>query len=253
MKGIILSAGQGRRLLPMTADTPKCALRIHGQSILEWQLHQLAECGIDRVTVVLGFGANQVESLLAARNQSNQVRTVYNPFFPVTDNLVSCWVAGADMNEDFILLNGDTLFETEVLKRLLGAPSRQVILVTDHKSAYDADDMKVTLDGERLVRVGKDLPSDQTDGESIGMLLFRGEGPALFFAAVERALRNPQALKQWYLSVIDKMAQLGLVWTLSIQGLQWVEVDCPADLDQADKLVAKWRASTEGVVGVGSI
>ncbi len=253
MKGIILSAGQGRRLLPMTADTPKCALRIQGQSILEWQLHQLAECGIDRVTVVLGFGANQVESLLAARNQSNQVRTVYNPFFPVTDNLVSCWVARADMNEDFILLNGDTLFEVEVVKRLLGAPSQPVTLARDLKAAYDADDMKLALDGEKLVRVGKDLSPDQTDGESIGMLLFRGEGPALFLAAVEKALRNPQALKQWYLSVIDEMARLGLVWTQSIQGLQWVEVDCPADLDQADKLVAKWRASTEGVVGVGSI
>jgi len=111
----------------------------------------------------------------------------------------------------------------------------------------------LALDGEKLVRVGKDLSPDQTDGESIGMLLFRGEGPALFLAAVEKALRNPQALKQWYLSVIDEMARLGLVWTQSIQGLQWVEVDCPADLDQADKLVAKWRASTEGVVGVGSI
>ncbi len=251
MKAIILSAGQGKRLLPLTASIPKCALRIQGQSLLEWQLQRLAECGVDRVSVVVGFGADQVEPLFASRDQSLQVRTVYNPFFPVTDNLVSCWVARAEMDQDFILLNGDTLFEAEVLKQLLRSPNRPVILATDHKSTYDADDMKVRVDGSRLVKVGKDLVPEETGGESIGMLLFRGEGPALFSAAVERALRQPQALKQWYLSVIDEMARLGLVWTFSIQGLQWVEVDCPADLDQADTLAAGWRAAAERAVEVG--
>ena len=159
MKAVILSAGQGKRLLPLTANIPKCALWIQGQTLLEWQLQRLAECGIDRVTVVVGFGAELVESLCAVRHQSHQIRTVYNPFFPITDNLVSCWVARADMTEDFVLLNGDTLFEAEVLRQLLGAPSQPVLLATDHKSIYDADDMKVTLDGTKLIKVGKDLES----------------------------------------------------------------------------------------------
>lgn len=242
MKAVILSAGQGRRLLPLTAESPKCILRIHGQPLIEWQMRELAKCGISQVTVVVGFGADQVEQFLADRYKPHQVQALYNPFFAVSDNLASCWVARTEMTEEFILLNGDTLFEAAVLQRLLDAPARPVTMATDRKRAYDADDMKVAVNGDGLVKVGKDLAPEQADGESIGMLLFRGEGPALFRAAVERALRAPCALKQWYLSVIDTMAQSRLVWTLSIHGLRWVEVDCSADLDEAAKLVAGWAA-----------
>jgi len=111
--------------------------------------------------------------------------------------------------------------------------------------------MKVTLDGNRLIKVGKELAPEETGGESIGMFLFPAEGPALFSTAVEPALRRPEPLKEWYLSVFNEMARSGLVWTLSIKGLQWVEVDCPADLDQTDKLVAGWKVATERAVGVG--
>ncbi len=253
MKAVILSAGQGRRLLPLTERTPKCALRIQGQSILEWQIGELRRCGVDQATVVVGFGAEQVEQLLACRYQPDQVRTLYNPFFSVSDNLVSCWVARAEMNEEFLLLNGDTLFEAPLLQRLLKAQTQPVTLATDHKPTYDADDMKVALDGRRLLKIGKDLAPEQIDGESIGMLLFRGEGPALFSAALEEAIRRPQALKYWYLSVIHEMAQSGLVWTSSIQGHAWTEVDCTADLQEAEKLVAGWQAEAEPVVGAGPV
>jgi choline kinase len=93
-----------------------------------------------------------------------------------------------------------------------------------------------------VLRVGKTLQPDQSHGESIGMMLFRGNGPDLFVRAIEGAIRKPQALKQWYLSVIDEMAQSGLVWNCSIQGLRWAEVDYPVDLEDAQKLVTSWDA-----------
>lgn len=237
---LILSAGQGRRLLPRTASIPKCALPIHGRSILEWQLAELASFRIDRVTVVVGFAADHVERLLGARGWPHEVRTLYNPFFTVADNLASCWVARTEMARDFVLLNGDTLFEAAVLRRLLDAPPRPVTLAVDHKVAYDADDMKVSLDGRRLLRVGKQLPIEEVYGESIGMMVFRGNGPALFRAAIDRAIRRPEALRQWYLSVIDELARQGHVWTASIQGLDWTEVDCAEDLEHAEALLGRW-------------
>jgi choline kinase len=170
------------------------------------------------------------------------VQTLYNPFFSRSDNLVSCWLARHLMTEDFILLNGDTLFEGAILDRLLGTLSRPITLVTDSKLTYDADDMKVMLDEHRVLRVGKTLQPDQSHGESIGMMLFRENGPDLFVSAVEGALRKPQALKRWYLSVIDEMAQSGLVWNCPIQGLRWTEVDYPVDLEDAQKLVTSWGA-----------
>ncbi len=245
MKAVILSAGQGKRLMPLTADNPKCLLNIEGQSVIDWQISELYKGGIDQVSVVVGYQADRVRQQLDGRYHSQRVRTLYNPTYAWADNLFSCWAARAEMDEDFILLNGDTLFEAAVLRRLLQAPVRPVTVVTHKKPHYDADDMKVALEGQRLVRIGKDLPLDQVDGESIGMILFRGQGPVLFRQAVEKALNDSASLNKWYLSVIDEMAQSLPIWTCAANGLQWCEVDFPADLIKARDVV---RACNNGDV-----
>ena len=238
MKAVILSAGQGRRLLPLTADRPKCILPIMGQTLIEWQIDELAKCGIDQVIVVLGYRAYKVEEILRSRYGSSRVRTVYNEAYAVSDNLVSCWTVHDEMDEEFILLNGDTLFEAAVLQRLLGTNDHPVTVVINQKSCYDADDMKVELEGCRLIKIGKDLVPEQVHGESIGMIMFRDEGPMLFHDAIEKALRDPAAQKKWYLSVIDDLARKFPVWTCSINDLKWCEVDYKADIKQAEEVVA---------------
>ena len=245
MKAIILSAGHGKRLLPLTAGRPKCAVTIHGQSMIEWQIDELIKRGIEDICVVLGYGVDKVEKLLDERYGRGCVRTLFNPFHSVADNLGSCWVARAEMAEDFILLNGDTLFQAPVLEKLLGSAPHPITVTVDRKSGYDSDDMKVILDGERLLRIGKDLPLDQVHAESIGMLLFRGEGAGLFRRSVEEIMRNPASLKRWYLSVIDELAQRTAVWTCCIEGLAWGEVDCPDDLKHAENVV---RGIAEGQI-----
>jgi choline kinase len=236
MRAIILSAGQGRRLMPLTANTPKCLLPLEGhRSVLEMQLDALAACGIRSVTVMVGFGAEKVESLLAGGAFRHlDIRARFNPFFAVADNLITCWVATAEMTEDFILLNGDTVFETAVLRRLLASDYAPVSVVIDRKAAYGDDDMKVTLEwGARLRAVGKAIPAGLTDGESIGLMAFRGEGIEGFRTALDRAVRNPAALSKWYLDVIDAMAGPMEVRAVSIEGLWWAEIDSPDDLAQA--------------------
>ena len=245
MKAIILSAGQGRRLLPLTERIPKCILPVQGRPLIGWQIDALARCGIDDVAVVVGFGADAVEARLAERYGPNQIRTLYNPFFPSTDNLVSCWVARAEMQREFLLLNGDTLFEGDVLERLLAAPEHPVTLAVSRKDRYDDDDMKVIRDGDRLVHVGKELPLHRVDAESIGMMTFRGDGPRLFRDAIDRALRTPEALRQWYLSLIDALAPQGVVYTQAVKAAGWTEVDSPADLERAAAPGAAWLAVAE--------
>ena len=237
MKAVILSAGQGKRLMPLTANDPKCLLNIQGQTLVEWQINELHKAGIDQVAVVVGYQAERVRQLLHSRYDSQQVHALFNPTYAWADNLFSCWVARAEMDEEFILLNGDTIFEAAVVNRLLQSPVQPVTVVTHQKRYYDADDMKVALDGDRLVKIGKDLAADKVDGESIGMILFRCEGPSMFRRAVASAMRDSAALKKWYLSVIDEMAQSLPVRTCLINGLQWCEIDFPADLMQAGRVV----------------
>ena len=237
MKAIILSAGQGKRLLPLTSEVPKCLLSIGGKTLLERQLDALARCGVNQATVVVGYGAEKVGELVERRSAGSQkVETFLNAEYAVSDNLVSCWKVREKMEGDFLLINGDTLFEPAVLERLLRAPKHEVTVTVSHKDEYDADDMKVQLDGSRLLQIGKTLAPEEVNAESIGMILFREEGPSWFRRAMEQALREEAARKRWYLSVINELAQVKPVWTCSVAGLSWAEIDYPADLENARRI-----------------
>ena len=243
MNAIILSAGRGRRLLPLTATQPKCLLSLGGKTLLEWQLQALGAGGIRRGIVVVGFGADKVADVLD-RYQAPaplEICSIFNPRFDEADNLVSCWTARDEMDSDFLLLNGDTLFELPVLERLLSSPSAPVTVAIGRKATYDDDDMKVHCDNGLLRQIGKDLQPHETDGESIGVLLFRGRGPGLFRQRLEEAARHRRSDTLWYLSVVNEMARDGLVNTLTVDGLDWVEVDYPSDLNKAEQLVATWN------------
>jgi len=234
MRAIVLSAGQGKRLLPLTATEPKCLLPVDGDStVLDLQLAALARCGFEQVTVVVGFGADHVERFVA-RNRYGEMRveTQYNPFFSISDNLATCWMAREAMQGDFVLLNGDTLFEDALLERVLDAPRAAITVTIDRKDEYDADDMKVKLDPEgRLGSIGKTLPPSTVDGEAIGMILFREPGTIAYREALDRAIRQPESMRNWYLSVVDELAHKMPVDTVCIEGCWWAEIDCPEDLD----------------------
>ncbi|WP_449104076.1 phosphocholine cytidylyltransferase family protein [Pseudomonas veronii] len=238
---IILSAGQGRRLLPYTESRPKCLIELGGKTVIEWQIDALRARGFDDINVVAGYGVGQVERLLEQRYGQGTVSIHYNPFFEVADNLASCWMARHMMEGEFLLLNGDTVFDLPVLDRLLNAPPRPITLAIDRKDGYDSDDMKVYFEDDRLTRVGKTLSLDSVDGESIGMMRFQPEGAVLFRQALEISMRTPEALQRWYLSIIDHLAQTtGQVFVQSIAGLSWGELDFPQDLEAATLKVRSW-------------
>jgi choline kinase len=234
MKAIVLSAGQGRRLLPLTSHLPKCLLALDGErSVLQLQLETLARCGITDALVVTGFGARRVHAHLAERRTPGiRVTTIFNPFYGISDNLISCWLSRTAMDDDFLLLNGDTVFEDDVLLRLLGSVRDPLTVTVDHKRYYDDDDMKVALDGAgRVVAIGKQLPADAVGAEAIGLIAFAGSGPKLFTEALERAVRRPDANRCWYLSVVHELAEEdGVVGTASVRGLWWREIDENDDL-----------------------
>jgi choline kinase len=240
MKAVILSAGQGSRLLPLTEGRPKCLLPLGPRTLIEWQIWALQQNGVDEIAVVLGYHAQDVADLLKKlAGPKLTIRTVFNPFYKLADNLASCWMARAEMERDFIILNGDTVIEPDCVKRLLASPSAPITVTIDRKeNGYDADDMKVHLKGSRLVEIGKHLPPERADAESIGMLYFRDKGPKLFTGTLEALMHTPEGLKWWYLRAIGQIAERNQVETCSIEGLRWGEVDFPADLERVTALVA---------------
>lgn len=239
MKAIILCAGQGRRLLPYTESTPKCLLTIADKHFIEWQIDALNETGIDNIIAVVGYAAQRIESILKNKYQ-DKISFVYNPFYEIADNLASCWMAKEHFYDDFLILNGDTLFEPSVISTLLTKNDFPITLATDRKDSYDEDDMKVITQGSQLISVGKKLPLDKVNGESIGVMHFNPIGADLFRQTVETLMHQPESLQKWYLSIIDELAANNHVGTCSIHNLDWTEVDFVQDLERARSLAEKW-------------
>ncbi len=239
---VILAAGQGKRLLPLTAEVPKALLDIGGKTLIERQIEAFSTAGIRDFTVVVGYGSSRMEEALGSISArlGVSILTVFNPFYAVADNLASCWLAREFMTGDVIQVNGDNVFRSDLVEKLLAAPSAPLSVAINMKQAYDSDDMKVILDRGRLTEIGKTLPVDTVDAEAIGFYVFRQQGAKAYVEVLERSMRDPQALKQWFPSAIGSLAKSIEVRTIPIGGIKWCEVDFPVDLQQARQLVASW-------------
>ncbi len=238
-RAIILAAGQGKRLLPLTESRPKCLIELSGRSLLAWQLLRLQAAGVDEAVIVTGFRADAVEAEVAGLGLTMPVRLAFNPFYTVSDNTASCWIVRHEFDRDVLILNGDTLFGPGVAERLLSAPEAEIIVAIDRKPSYDADDMKVLTEAGVLRAIGKTI--EAYDAESIGFLRFSTAGAARFAAGVERVLAHPEGLRRWYLSVIDELAHAGVdVRVCSVEGLEWGEMDFPQDVKALIRLSAGW-------------
>ena len=240
MRAIILAAGQGSRLLPLTADRPKCLIAFNGRSLLDWQLDMLGRNGIDEALVVTGFRDDQIEASLARRTGGPRVRTLYNPFYKVADNLGTLWMARDWLAGDCLTLNGDTLVSQALVARAVGAGIDGIAVTVDRKDAYDADDMKVVrADDGRLLAIGKRLDVG-VNAESIGLIVYRGDGAVRFRREIERVMRTAEGTNVWYLRVVHQLAKRERVETLDISGEAWGEVDFPEDVERATALTRDW-------------
>lgn len=242
-KAIILSAGQGSRLGHLTDDRPKCLIDFGGRTLLDRQLDALAAAGVGQAVVVTGFRDQLVEDAIARRSGGPSVRTIFNPFYKVADNLGSLFMAREHLAGDCLVWNGDTLVSDTLMARVVGNDRPGICVTIDRKPDYDEDDMKVVVgDSGRLKAIGKRI-SAGVNGESIGLLAFRGDGAGQFLEAIERDIRTSEGTTIWYLRVIHHIAEHAEVWTLDISGEEWGEVDFPEDVERARALVAGWDAA----------
>src|SRR4051794_21991828 len=128
--GVVLAAGAGRRLQPLTDDLPKTLLSVaEDTTILDIALHNLAAVGLDDVVVVTGFASHQIDTRLDAlqRRHGGRTRTVFNEKATSWKNAYSLWLAREYCADGVLLCNADTVRPESVEKTQLAADPREVL------------------------------------------------------------------------------------------------------------------------------
>ena len=240
MQAIILAAGRGERLMPLTATVPKVLLPLwDGETILQKQLKTFGEIEeIERVVVVTGYLTEKVEEKIDEWGYSDLVEIAYNPFYRVSNNLISVWFGANKTDGDTIITNGDNLFRAEVIEKLTAAGDDGRFLIVDKKEEYDMDDMKVRLESNNIVEVSKKIDPKLADAESTGIALFSGSGKKDLMETLEYLVRKEEYLNRFWLEVFNTMAAHGKtiapVW---IDEREWQEMDIHSDKALIDHLL----------------
>ena len=119
MQAVILAAGQGSRLRPLTDHCPKCLVKVQGRSLLQYQLEALRTARISECVIVVGHRADQVRAAFGSRFGDLSITYVENDVFDRTNNIYSLWLARKAITQDVLLLEGDLIFDPELLVDLL--------------------------------------------------------------------------------------------------------------------------------------
>lgn len=153
MKAIILAAGYGNRMRPLTDDTHKTLLKIAGQPIIDRILTGLAENGISEIVLVTGYRSGELESHVMARHPGMNFTFVRNERFRETNNIYSMALAfeQAEIDDDILLIESDLIYEPAVIRKIIDSPYENVALVDRYRTGMDGT--VVSLAGDRIISV----------------------------------------------------------------------------------------------------
>ena len=258
MRLIILAAGQGKRLRPLTNDRPKCLVDLGGRPLLQWQIDAANVAGIDDIVVIGGYRVDQIKKF--------GVSVLENPRYASTNMVQTLFCAGELFADGFVMAYGDIVYSPSILSRLL-EDKRPVSVVVDRdwRSYWarrfedplsDAETLRIGANGNLLEIGQKPQTYDDIQAQYIGLVAFRAEG----VKSLQRAFRSAESAERTgrtpfggkrnldalhMTDLLQGMIQSGVALYASQVSGSWIEVDSLSDLALAEVLL------TEGRLGAG--
>lgn len=229
---VILSAGLGLRLRSVTGEVPKGLLEIQGSGLLERSIHLVSSCGITKFFVVTGFQHQMLESRLREQLRGIDLDFVHNQQYASSGSMESLATMKGQVQEDFLLLESDLIYERRALELLLEAGQPDTVLISGQTNSKD----EVWIYGEPRSGKGESLelgiiryinkqPSSEfaLRGELVGISWLSADQ----FAAMcdYHAANKPRTLQYHYEENISDVSAEREISYLKIPDLVWAEID----------------------------
>jgi choline kinase len=235
---VILVAGIGSRLRPITDDRPKALVDLGGETILGRTVRLLASYGVRKAVLATGYREDAVRAAMAGAPLV--VEYCRNPEFDRTQNSVSLALCRNALGTDaFFKLDGDVVFQRQVLERL-DASSSELAVAVDAGRMLDAEAMKVTVSGVNISAFGKGIGLDESAGESIGIERIASSISPTLFNAMDAAIAGGET-GLYYEDFYSRLLAQGALRAeaVPVADLPWTEVDDFSDLERARELVRR--------------
>lgn len=224
MKAILMAAGKGTRISRHIDGKPKCTVDLgDGKTLIQYSVELLGKRGIKDITIVLGYQGEVIREIVG-----DSVHYVENPFFDITNSIVSLWFAQDYIVGDdrYLIMNGDVFLSEEALDRIV-VEKLSPVLFYDSTRISEAD-YRFYCKDDRLMKFGKDLSNEETSGEYIGCAII-GDGFVTTFIQRMNELIHTQHHSQWWEDVLYSMAEEQALAVKDIGGAFWAEVDYVED------------------------
>lgn len=232
MKALILAAGLGSRLAPITDNIPKSLVPVNGKPILLKQIENLYENQITDIVVVSGYKANILERTV--HECYPEVQIIESVEYEKTNNMFSAYLARNVIGEHaFLMMNADVFYDASVISRLVECEAPNAI-VTDI-GVYMEESMKVVEEGGKIVQISKSIPREEALGASIDVYKFSRTGGQKFFNKCAEYIERKEELKLWSEVALNDILSEVVFQACPLDG-RWVEIDNHEDLAAAEKL-----------------
>ena len=229
---LLLAAGTGSRLRPLTLDAPKCLTEVSGEPILARLLDNLRVQGIKRLVVVTGYLDHCVREFLEENAADMQLEYVFNPVYQTTNNIYSLWLAKKAIEEPFVLIESDLVFEASMLEPML-IPDR--IAVSNILPWMNGTMVELNADkAVKAFHVSHDV-DDERRYKTVNICSLSSQSWQRVIARLDRYIEEGR-VNEYYETVFAEMvADASLEFdAVLFNENKWYEIDAMEDLHQAE-------------------
>jgi choline kinase len=242
MKAVILAAGVASRLRPLTNEIPKCLLKLGQKTILERTIDNVLSHDINELIIVTGYLQEQIKGFIKDHYPKLNVTYIYNDVYDSTNNIYSLWLVKDHIqNTDILLMDSDIIFDHRIINMLLTSGKGNFLAIRSEHSLSE-EEMKVIVNSDNLIsQISKKIDPQFASGESIGIEKFESDYLQKLFSKLDQRVVSRRRVNDFYEAAFQDTIDEGLpLYALDVGDYKCIEIDTPEDIDEAEKMIAKY-------------